>query len=78
MRKKRGPLWQRNHIGEPKCSWTRLLDSAQPSIFFHAALKQVPPTEFLEYLITYKSKGLDFFNFYIRNAIHLYEYILIT
>lgn len=46
MRKKRGPLSLRNRIGEPKCSRTRLLDSAQPPIFFHAALKQVPPTEF--------------------------------
>lgn len=46
MRKKRGPLSLRNHIGEQKCSWTQFLGYAQPSIFFQAALKQVPPTEF--------------------------------
>lgn len=34
MRKKRGPLLLRNHIGEPKCSRTQFLDYTQPSIFF--------------------------------------------
>ena len=75
--KKTGLLLLRNHIAELKCNWTQFLDCAQPTIFFLSCSKTNPAYWILEYLITYRSKGLDFFNFFIRNAIHLYEYILI-
>lgn len=41
-----GLLLLRNHTVELKCNWTQYLDSAQSTIFFQAALKETPPTEF--------------------------------